>query len=91
MFEFPIEIVALLTFLMTQGVKGLLDLFDKDMTGFTSALVAVAVASLLSFFVGVIGIFPIEAQEGIIAAVQLIGVILGGFGIHKTYKGLSPS
>ena len=88
MFEFPIEIVALLTFLLTQGIKALLGLFDKDMSGMTAAIVAVAVGSLLFFMAGVIGIFPVEIQESIVAGLGLIGVILSGFGIHYTYKGI---
>ena len=89
MFTFPVEVVALLTFLFTQGIKGFIALFGKDISGTASAFVAVLVGSLLFFFSGVVGLFPVEAQESIVAGIQLVGVILGGFGIHKTYKGIS--
>ena len=88
MFVFPVEIVALLTFLLTQGIKALLGLFNKDMSGMTSAVVAVAVGSILFFLAGIVGIFPVEIQESIVAGLSLVGVILSGFGIHYTYKGI---
>ena len=86
MFEFPIETVALLTFLLTQGIKALLGLFSKDMSGMTSAVVAVAVGAILFFMAGIVGIFPVGVQESIVAGLSLVGVILSGFGIHYTYK-----
>ena len=93
MFELPVEVIGLLTivvaFLVAQGVKGVLALFGVDLSGKAAAFTAVAVAALVYFIQGFIGLFPPESQQMIAQALQALALILGMFGTHKTYKGLS--
>ena len=93
MYELPVEVIGLLTigvgFLVAQGVKGILAVFGKDLGGKAAAFTAVAVAALIFFIEGVIGVFPPESQEAIAKGIQALALVLGMFGTHKTYKGLS--
>ena len=93
MYELPVEVIGLLTivvaFLVAQGVKGVLALFGVDLGGKAAAFTAVLVAALIFFIQGLIGLFPPESQQTIATVIQALALILGMFGTHKTYKGLS--
>jgi hypothetical protein len=95
MFELPVEIVGLISlvvaFLVAQGVKGFLAMFGKDLGGWAAALTAIVVAAIVLFVEGFVGLFPLASQEVVIAILQAVSLIFGMFGVHKTYKGLSPS
>ena len=82
----PIEIKALLTYLITQGAKALLVLFGKDFSGFASAITAVVIGSVLFFADGILALIPVEYQDTVGAALALIVSLLSAFGIHYTYK-----
>ena len=92
MFELPIEVIGLLTivvaFLVAQGVKGFLALFGVDLGGKAAAFTAVAVAALVYFIQGFVGLFPPDTQQAIATALQALALVLGMFGMHKTYAGL---
>jgi len=92
MFELPVEIVGLITllvaFLVAQGVKGVFSLFGKDISGYAAAFTAVAVGAVVFFMEGIIGLFPPDAQQLVVAILQALSLVLGMFGVHKTYKGL---
>ena len=95
MFELPVEIVGLITlivaFLVAQGVKGFLAMFGKDLSGWAAAFTAIAVGAIVLFMEGFVGLFPPDAQQVIVSILQTVSLILGMFGVHKTYKGLSPA
>jgi hypothetical protein len=88
-FVLPVEVKLFLTFLVTQGIKGLFSLWGKEISGGVSAFVAVLVGSMVFFIEGVISLFPPEQQAIAISFFGFVTVILGAFGAHKTYKGLS--
>ena len=92
MFELPIEIVGLITllvaFLVAQGVKGLFSLFGWEIGGYAAAFTAVLVGAIVLFVEGFVGLFPPETQQIVTGILQAVAMILGMFGVHKTYKGL---
>jgi ABC-type glucose/galactose transport system permease subunit len=94
MFELPIEIVGLIAlavaFLVAQGVKGLLANFGVDLGGKAAALTAILVAAIVLFVEGFVGLFPPDTQQIVMTILQSLAMVLGVFGVHKTYKGISP-
>lgn len=90
MFELPIEVVGLITlavaFLVAQGLKGLLANFGIDLGGKAAVLTAILVGSIVFFIEGVVGLFPVDAQEIVVIVLQALVAILGMFGVHKTKK-----
>ena len=85
----PIEIKALLTFLITQGAKALVGLFGKDFGGMASAITAVVIGSALFFADGLLALVPVDYQDTIGAALALIVSLLSAFGVHYTYKNIA--
>jgi len=88
MFTLPVEVKAAATFFLTQGIKSLFGLFKVEIGGWGSAVVAAFVGAVLFFGEGVIATISPAQQEGVVAAFNLVLVILGAFGVHKTYKGI---
>ena len=88
MFELPIEVKALLAFLVTQGIKALLGLFGADLAGKWAAVVAALVAAVLVFAEGLLALASPEVQDIIVKGLTLLAGILGAFGIHKTYAAI---
>jgi len=86
MIGLPIEIKAFLTFAITQGIKAVLALFGKDMSGMTSAVAAVVVGSILFFIEGVLALVPAEYADSVSAFLALVVALLSAFGIHYVYK-----
>jgi len=85
----PVELKAALTYFATQGIKAVLNLFDKDMAGFTSAITAVVVGSLLFFIEGALALVPEEYVAGVSTFLALAVSILSAFGLHYTVKSVS--
>lgn len=89
MLSLPIEIKALLTYLITQGVKALLALFGKDMSGMTSAVAAVVIGSVIFFIDGVLALVPAEYVDSVGAFLALVVSLLSAFGVHYSYKNIT--
>ncbi len=89
MIGLPIEIKALLTYLITQGVKSLLAMFGKDMAGMTAAISAVVIGSILFFIEGMLALVPAEYADSVSAFLALVVSLLSAFGIHYTYKNIA--
>ena len=88
MFELPIEVKMLLTFLITQGLKALLGLFGPDLAGKWAAVVAALVAAVLFFAEGLLAVIDPATRDIIVKVLTLLVGILGAFGIHKTYAAI---
>ena len=88
MFQLPIEVKALLAFLVTQGIKSLLAFFGKDLAGTWAAIVAALVAAVLVFAEGLLALASPEVQDIVVKVLTLLAGILGAFGIHKTYAAI---
>jgi hypothetical protein len=79
------------TFLITEGLKGLSGLVKYDLTGYKAAIVASVVALLVGLFESVIvPLIPEIALPVVEPAAQLILVILSAAGVHKTMKRFEP-
>ena len=89
MLSLPIEIKALLTYLITQGIKALLALFGKDMAGVAAAIAAVAVGAIIFFIDGVLALVPVEYVDSVGAFLALVVSLLSAFGIHYSYKNIA--
>jgi len=89
MLSLPIEIKALLTYLITQGIKALLALFGKDMAGVAAAVAAVAVGAIIFFIDGVLALVPVEYVDSVGAFLALVVSLLSAFGIHYSYKNIT--
>jgi hypothetical protein len=83
-------LTLVVTFFVTQGIKGAFALFGKEVSGGVSAFVAVIVGTLVFFFQGLIALLPPATQPTVVAVVGVLATVLGAFGAHKTYKGLAP-
>ena len=86
MLSLPNEIKALLTYLITQGIKALLGLFNKDMEGVAAALTAVVVGAFIFFADGLLALVPAEYIDSVGAFLALVVSLLSAFGIHYSYK-----
>ena len=89
MLSLPIEIKALLTYLITQGIKALLALFGKDMAGVAAAVAAVAVGAIVFFIDGMLALVPVEYVDSVGAFLALVVSLLSAFGIHYSYKNIA--
>ena len=91
-FQLPLEIVAIITlvttFLVAQGIKGFMQVFDIDLSGKAAAFTAVVVGAIVFFINGFVGMFPPETQETVLTILQALALIFGIFGVHKVYKGI---
>lgn len=85
MFQLPETAKTLLAFLITNGIKALLGLFDIELAGKAAAIVASLVAAILFFIEGILAGVP-EAQEIVVQVLSLIAMILSAFGIHYSVK-----
>lgn len=80
-------ILIIVTFIVTAGIKSLSTLLGKDLSGSSAAITAGLVALLISIWQTVIvPIIPASAFPIIEPTANLIVVILGAFGLHKTVK-----
>ena len=85
MFELPIEIKGLLTFLITQGLKAFFNLIGQDFDKAGAALVALVVGSVVFFIEGLLALVPPESLPLVEAIIGLLVALLSAFGIHYTY------
>jgi len=80
-------ILVVVTYLVTNGVKGLSSLLGTDLTGYGAAWTAAAVALVIGIFKTVIiPQVPIEYLPIVEQVAGVIVTILGAMGIHKTFK-----
>jgi len=86
MLELPLELKALLTFLVTQGLKALFSLFGKDLSGNVAAFVALVVGGVVFFVEGLLALVPAENAELVGSALAFVAMLLSSFGTHYTYK-----
>jgi len=84
----PEEIKVFLTFLVTQGLKALFNLFGKDFEGVAAGFVAAVVAIVLFGAETLLGLVPDEYKEPVGAALSFIVALLGAFGVHYSYRNI---
>ncbi|MHA2062931.1 MAG: hypothetical protein ACXABY_00975 [Candidatus Thorarchaeota archaeon] len=85
----PIELRAALTYFVTQGIKAFLNLFGKDMSGWTSAITAAVVGAVLVFIDGVLASIPAEFADSVGAFLTFLVAVLSAFGLHFSVKSVS--
>ena len=61
--EMPVEIKGLLSYLITQGLKALWNLFGKDFGGGAAAFAAIVIGAILFFFEGLLALIPEDQIE----------------------------
>jgi len=86
MIALPLELKALITFLITQGIKSLLGLFGKSVEGVVAAVVALTVGAIVFFVEGMLALVPADKVELVAGALAFIAMLLSSFGTHYTYK-----
>lgn len=89
--QLPPELVSLLvvipiTFLVTEGLKALSQLIGRDLSGSAAFIVAGLVAALLAFVDGLLALVPADQAPIWTAAFQLLVLLLGAAGVHRTFK-----
>ncbi len=89
MFELPIEVKAALGFLLTNGIKSIVELFGGNLGGKGAAVVAVLVGALLFFGEGTIALLDPDKQEVVVAGLNFVVLVFGMFGVHRTGKMLA--
>ena len=89
MIALPYELKMLITFLVTQGIKSIANVFGKKVGGHGAAFVAVGVGAIIFFVEGILALVPVDKREAVEAGLSFVAVILGSFGTHYTYKNIS--
>lgn len=88
--ELPVELQALLAagigYLVTQGLKSLSNLLHSNLSGWTAAITASVVTTVIYFFNAILSAVPAAAQSSVSIGLMLIVSILGAFGVHATFK-----
>ena len=89
--ELPLELQALIAagvgYLVTQGLKSLSTLLKADLSGWSAAITASVVTTVVYFFHAILSAVPVEAQPSVSIFLMLIVSILGAFGVHSAVKG----
>ena len=89
--ELPLELQALVAagvgYLVTQGLKSLSKLLKADLSGWSAAITASVVTTVVYFFHAILSAVPVEAQPSVSIFLMLIVSILGAFGVHSAVKG----
>lgn len=80
---------AALTFLITQGVKGVLAWFGVDLKDWGAIIVTLLVGSLVFFFQGIVTALPEPWGPTVAQFLILLAGVLGAVGTHKTLKVLA--
>ena len=88
MITLPEPIKIFLTFLITQGIKSIANIFNKDISGKLSVIVAIVVGAVMFFIDGLLSLIPAEQVEIVAAGLAFIAMIVGAFGTHYTYKNI---
>ena len=89
MFMFPPELTPLLIYVITNGVKSLLNV--DNLARVWSILIAAFVGAVLLFGESVINGFGPPLPEIAGGVVNALLLILGGLGVHDSLKRFSPS
>ena len=80
-------ILLVVTFLVTEGLKGLSQLVGADLSGYGAAIVAGFVALLVGLFQSVlVPLIPPAFLPIVEPVAVLLVTILGAIGVHKTIK-----
>lgn len=88
MISLPIEIKAVIAYLITQGLKSLSAIFGGDISGKWSAVVAAVVSAVLLFLEAILGLVPEDYVEIVNGFLAFLVVVLSSYGVHYTYKNL---
>ena len=86
MIALPDTLKVFLTFIVTQGVKSLANLCNRDIKGWGSVATVVVVGSVIFFVEGMLAIVPPESQKLIGGIVAFLAVLVSSFGVHRTIK-----
>ena len=70
-------------FLVVNGLKALSELVGKDLSGWTTIVVGIIVATIIFFLNQVLALAPVEAQPIIAAIFNVIVLLLGSMGIKR--------
>ena len=84
-------ISALVSFLVVQGLKELLALFNVDLTGQAAAVTAVIVTAIVALLNGLLIQIPtswVPIAEELQRLLDLLIGALGPFGLFRIYKGI---
>lgn len=79
-------ISTLFVFLVTEGLKALLSVFNIDLTGKAALIAAALTTAAVLFLNGILGALP---PAWALAVVQFITALLGAGGMFKTVKRFS--
>lgn len=88
----PDALVLLITgfvmFVVTQGVKNVLSWFGVDLSGLAAGITAAVVGVIVALLNGWLGMIPPEWAPIANQVLQLIVLLLTGFGAYRIYQGL---
>ena len=89
--ELPLELQALVAagvgYLVTQGLKSLSKLLKADLSGWSAAITASVVTTVVYFFHAILSAVPVDAQPSVSILLMFIVSLLGAFGVHSAVKG----
>jgi hypothetical protein len=84
--ELQAMVAALIGYLVTQGIKSLSAMIGSDLSGWSAALTASVVTTIIYFITALLSAIPVSAQPSVAIGLTLLVSILGAFGIHNTVK-----
>lgn len=77
---------GLMMFVVTMGVKNVLEWLHIDLSGVAAGLVAALTGVVVAFIVGLIGFIPEEFGGITTELVRFLLMLLSGFGFYTIYK-----
>jgi hypothetical protein len=84
--ELQAMVAALIGYLVTQGIKSLSAMIGSDLSGWSAALTASVVTTIIYLITALLSAIPVSAQPSVAIGLTLLVSILGAFGIHNTVK-----
>lgn len=89
----PVELQAIIAgfivFLVTEGLKSLGALIKIDLSGAAAGIAAAIVGLIVALVNGFLIQIPPEFADVARSILSLLIVILGAFGVHRTFKRIS--
>lgn len=86
----PDELVGLIsiavTFLVAEGIKGMVAWFGVDLSGKAAGLTAALTAVVVAFINGLLAFVPVQFSPIAVEILRLVVLLVGAFGAYHVFK-----
>lgn len=88
MIALPPELLPVLIFLLTAGIKDALKLFNMNIDGKITAFVATLVTAAITFLDAALAALPEDWRPAVTAVLSIAATLVSAFGLNRTLKAL---